>query len=99
MLSDEVLFIPEAICPIRTYILSRPIAAIRLTRAPGHHRGKLGEISQLQPGAHLDWCGDGYNDRTIKVYYAGEFYFVFLDDVYDSESHHSQASDARSYDA
>ena len=81
MLREEALFIPESVCPLKTYILSRRIAGIRLTRAADDSRGKLGEIVQLQPGARLDCCGDGYNDRTIKVHYAGEFYFVFLQDL------------------
>jgi hypothetical protein len=86
VLSEEVLSIPESVSSQRTYTLSRRIAAIRLKRAADDRRGKLGEILQLQPGARLDCCGDGYNERTTKVHYAGEFYFVFLQDLYDSES-------------
>ena len=86
VLSGEVLSIPESVFPLKTYILSKRIAAIRLTRDVEGYRGKLGDIIQLQPGARLDWCGVGYNGRTIKVYYAGDFYFVFLQDVDELES-------------
>jgi hypothetical protein len=86
VLSEQVLSIPESVCPQKTYTLSRRIAALRLIAPADGQRGKLGEISQLQPGAQLDCCGDGYNERTIKVHYAGEFYFVFLQDLYDAES-------------
>jgi hypothetical protein len=84
VLSEEVLYIPESIRPLRSYTLSRRVAAIRLTRAGYGPQGKLGEIVQLQPGTRLDCCGDGYNERTIKVHYAGNFYFVFLQDVDDT---------------
>jgi hypothetical protein len=85
VLSEEVLYIPESVNPLRSYTLSRRVAAIRLTRAADGYRGKLGEIVQLQPGSRLDCCGDGYNERTIKVHYAGDFYFVFLQDVTDRD--------------
>jgi hypothetical protein len=85
VLSQKVLYIPESIRPLRRYTLSRRVAAIRLTRAAHGSQGKLGEIVQLQPGTRLDCCGDGYNERTIKVHYAGDFYFVFLQDLADAE--------------
>jgi hypothetical protein len=84
--SEEVLAIPESVCAQKAYTLSRPVSAIRLIRTANSRHGKLGAISQLQPGARLDCCGDGYNARTAKVHCAGEFYFVFLQDLYDSES-------------
>jgi hypothetical protein len=89
MLREEVLSIPESVCPSKTYTLSRRIAALRLTVGTDSRRGRLGDILQLEPGARLDCCGDGYDERTIKVCFAGEFYFVFLRDLYDSESSHS----------
>jgi hypothetical protein len=84
VLSEEILYIPESVHPLTSYTLSRRVAAIRLTRAAHGSQGKLGEIVQLQPGTRLDCCGDGYNERTIKVHYAGDFYFVFLQDVADT---------------
>ena len=84
-MSEEVSYIPESVHTLRSYTLSRRVAAIRLTRAAHGAQGKLGEIVQLQPGTRLDCCGDGYNERTIKVHYAGEFYFVFLQDVADTD--------------
>ncbi len=85
MLSKEILYIPESVHPLRSYRLSRRVAAIRLARTAHGHQGKLGEIVQLQPGTPLDCCGDGYNERTIKVHYAGDFYFIFLEDVADTD--------------
>jgi hypothetical protein len=86
VLSEEVLAIPESVCAKKTYTLSRAVSAIHLMRAADGRHGRLGEVLQLEPGARLDCCGDGYNSRTIKVHYANEFYFVFLQDMYDSES-------------
>jgi hypothetical protein len=86
MLSEKVLSVSEPICPQRTYILTRRISAIRLIRAVDGHRGKLGEILQLEPDTQLDCCGEGYNERTAKVHCCGEFYFVFWQDLDDAES-------------
>ena len=85
MLSEDVLYIPQLVDPLRSYTLSRRVSAIRLTRAAHGSQGKLGDIVQLQPGTRLDCCGDGYNERTMKVHYAGDFYFVFLQDVIGAE--------------
>ena len=85
VLSEKVLYIPESVHPLKSYTLSRRVAAIRLTRAANGSRGKVGDIVQLPPGTCLDYCGDGYNERTIKVHHAGDFYFVFLQDVADTD--------------
>jgi hypothetical protein len=52
------------------------------------HRGKLGEIVQLQAGSVLERCGDGYDERTAKVHHVGSFYFVFLQDICGSRKEH-----------
>lgn len=83
VLSANVLSIPESFCSAKTYTLTRRIAAIRLTRVAGGHLGKLGDILQLPPEACVECCGDGYNERTVKVRCAGEFYFVFWRDLDD----------------
>lgn len=67
----------------KSYTLARRIAAVRLTNADGHRR-RLGEIAQLPAGVRLDCCGGGFDERTVKVHYAGEFYFVFLQDLFDA---------------
>ena len=87
MLSKEVSYLPESLRPSRSYTLSRRVAALRLARAAHGSQGKLGEIVQLQPGTRLDCCGDGYNERTIKVHSAGDFYFVFLQDLIDVDDY------------
>ena len=86
MLSKDVLATPNAPAPEKTYTLSRRIAALRLRTSNQGGQGKLSEIAELEPGVRLEWCGDGYNERTVKVHYAGEFYFVFLQDVDNGDS-------------
>ncbi|MGA8028311.1 MAG: hypothetical protein WB992_14300 [Bryobacteraceae bacterium] len=42
---------------------------------------RMGVMSQLPEGADLEICGEGFNDRTIKVRWQEQFYFIFLQDV------------------
>jgi len=84
-LSEEVLSVPDSVSSQHTYTLSKRVAAIALINTEGR-RGKLGGIRQLPPGARLECCGDGYNERTVKVHLEGGFYFVFLQDLQVSES-------------
>jgi hypothetical protein len=80
VLNSDVLSIPDCLVPERSYTLFRTIAGIQLI--PGEDRkGRLGNVSQLRPGSVLDFCGDGYDARTVKVRCKGSFYFVFLQDV------------------
>ena len=80
MLNKDILSIPDCLIPERSYTLSRTIAGIQLV--PGENkRGRLGNVLQLRCGSVLDFCGDGYDARTVKVRCEGSFYFVFLQDV------------------
>ena len=47
---------------------------------------QIGVISQLPDGACLEVCGEGFNERTIKVRWREQFYYVFLQDVELPES-------------
>lgn len=71
-----------------TIPLSKRISAIELVRKEGG-RGKLGLLSQLGPGTVLEECGDGFNERTVKVRTNGQVYFVFRQDL---EAQTQQAS-------
>ena len=88
MLNEQVLSIPESIHSRESYILFRPISAIRLRVDAVSHLGKFGEVVQLQPGERLDCCGEGYNERSVKVHSAGQFYCVFIQDLRDAQSDH-----------
>jgi hypothetical protein len=44
--------------------------------------GKLGLLSQLGPGVTVEICGNGFDDRTVKVRTANQqYYFVFFQDL------------------
>lgn len=61
-------------------ILSDRISAIQVTTTY-HGQGPLGTITQLPKSAELEICGDGFNERTIKVCCQNSFYFVFREDI------------------
>lgn len=44
---------------------------------------ELGPITRLPEGATLQFCGDGFNDVTVKIWWEGRYYFVFLEDLPD----------------
>ncbi len=82
-MNSAALSIPLTIVVDRRVSVCKPISAVQLINDP---RGstKLGLLSQLRPGSTLEVCGDGFNERTIKVRCDGSFYFVFRQDI---ESH------------
>ena len=76
----EALSIPDCISPKQSYTLSRKIPAVQLVPTDGTH-ARLGPIIQLPSGSQLDLCGEGYNERTVKVRCDAMFYFVFQEDL------------------
>ena len=63
-----------------TCTLSRNISAIRVL--PDSNGGiRLGTILQLPEGAQVRVTGDGFNERTVRVFWEGANYFVFLEDI------------------
>lgn len=89
--------VPRELLPnlpsLHTYTLPHTIAAIPLSYARDG-RPELGTMCQLPEGTELEICGDGFNDRTVKVRWEGQSYFVFVDDVAVNES---PVEDAPSY--
>jgi hypothetical protein len=80
VLNSHILSIPDCLIPERSYTLSRTIAGIQLVPQEGK-QGRLGNVLQIRAGSVLEFCGDGYDARTVKVRCEGSFYFVFLQDV------------------
>jgi hypothetical protein len=80
VLNSHILSIPDCLIPERSYTLSRTIAGIQLVPKEGK-QGRLGNVLQIRAGSVLEFCGDGYDARTVKVRCEGSFYFVFLQDV------------------
>jgi hypothetical protein len=76
----DILSIPDCPVPGRSCTLSKAIAGIELVPGEGK-QGQLGTVSQLRPGSVLEFCGEGYDARTVKVRCQGSLYYVFLQDV------------------
>jgi hypothetical protein len=81
--NSEALFIPEPCTSLgESCTLLKKIAAIQLVpTGDGDGGARLGTISQLLPGTRLNVCGDGFNERTVKVRCEDGFYFVFWEDI------------------
>lgn len=80
MVNPEALFAPKSFALQRARVLPRRISAIQLSTGYGG-AGRLGAITQLPQSAPLEVCGDGFNERTIKVRCQDSYYWVFRDDV------------------
>ena len=63
-----------------TFILPRNISAIQAA-SESDGAVRLGTILQLPEGTQVRICGDGFNERTVKVVWEGAYYFVFLEDL------------------
>lgn len=77
MLSSSSLFLQSGCPGQQARILPARISAIQVL--PGQERHGL--VTQLPQSADLEICGDGFNDRTVKVRWHDSFYFVFRDDL------------------
>ncbi len=89
MADQEALFSAVLSC---SYRLPHEIPAIQALR--GQNGGlELAAISHLPGGAELTFCGDGFNESTLKVCFEGQFFFVFIQDVISAPQPNS--SDAR----
>jgi hypothetical protein len=80
-INRDQIFIPSPVSVTRTVQLSRLISAVHLEPAAESGRARLGEIRSLPVGATLEICGDGYNEKTIKIRCDKEFFFVFQTDL------------------
>ena len=64
----------------RTVVLQKCISAIPVTL--GKEGGpKMAPMAMLPKGAALEICGDGFNELTLTAQWAGQCYFVFLQDL------------------
>jgi hypothetical protein len=77
MAINEALF-SAVFTPI--YRLPNAVAAIQAS-CTRDGAPELSTISHLPEGAELEFCGDGFNESTLKVRWEGQSYFVFLQDL------------------
>jgi hypothetical protein len=72
--------LPNPVVLDRVYTLCDEISAIQLLPFEDS-RPRLSPVSRLPRGAEIEACGDGFDEQTLKVFYEGQFYFVFLRDL------------------
>ena len=78
MFEDETLF--GADWANDTYVLPRDVPAIQVS-PDEMGRIRMGVIIKLPEGAEVQDCGEGFDDRTRKVWWHGGFYYIFKDDM------------------
>lgn len=76
----DILSLPDDVPAEQRYALSEDILAMEVVPSATGEWG-LGPVSKLPEGAEVEWCGQGFNDRTTKVRWRGKVYFVFLADL------------------
>lgn len=64
----------------RPYVLAREIWAVELAPEDGGAM-RLGPVSKIPAGAGIECCGQGFNERTVKVRWRGKLYFAFQQDL------------------
>ena len=80
VLNENALSIPGANTADKRVLLHQRISAVKLLPQQSG-RAKLGGLTQLEPGTLLYVCGDGYNERTVKVSVQTDYFFVFKQDL------------------
>lgn len=81
VVNQEALFVPNQAVRGATVSLSKCISAVRLRQKEDGGGTKLGTFSQLRPGTVVVICGEGFDERTIKVRVEELYYFVFAQDI------------------
>jgi hypothetical protein len=77
---EDSLYKPKMSNGPLSHPLTKNISAIELN---GVENGKvrLGPVLQLPHGAQVEVCGDGFNERTVKIRSNGKYYFAFRSDL------------------
>jgi hypothetical protein len=79
-MSGYPLVIPSDLQIRDTCTVVRTTSAIELLSTESGF-AMMGSIVQLSRGAHLDVCGEGFDERTVKVHHQGKFYMVLQQDI------------------
>ena len=73
------------VLPQQPIILTKNIIAIAIDGAPDRIPRNT-SLTQLPTGTAVTIMGDGFNNRTVKVYCNGCLYFVYLRDIEEPDS-------------
>jgi hypothetical protein len=71
--------------------LSKTIAAVNICKGDDGS-ARMGLIAQLPKGADLEICGEGFNERTLKVRWENQLYFVFSQDIVPPKPAHAASA-------
>ncbi len=72
--------VSDGVSAPKARILPNKISGIQLLTT-ADAPGRVGIITQLPQSAQLEVCGEGFDDRTVKVRWLNSFYFVFRQDL------------------
>ncbi len=62
------------------YCLAKNAPAMQII-PDGSGKLRLGTLIRLPDGAEVEICGEGFDNRTVKVVWEGSTYYVFTDDL------------------
>ena len=79
-MNQEAFFISDEQMAGLAVRLSKTISAIQL-QLKEDGSAKLGLLSQLGAGTRVTVCGEGFNDRTVKVRANDSWFYVFAQDL------------------
>lgn len=90
---NRVSFFDQQLRPATPRVTSECVSASKLIKCPGRVSAvrlipkpegdmKLGGLIQIEAGTLLEICGEGYNERTVKVRAGKEFFCVFRQDIF-----------------
>lgn len=64
----------------RYFLLPDNIAAMEVIPSTAGELG-LGPVLRIPEGAEIEYCGEGFNEHTVKVRWHGKPYFVYREDL------------------
>jgi hypothetical protein len=67
-----------------SYTLTNAISAMQILPS-AKDEVCLSPVSKLPRGAEITACGAGFDWQTLKVFYQGHFYYVFLRDLEEKQ--------------
>jgi hypothetical protein len=62
------------------YLLRDNIAAMEVMPSTAGEPS-LSPVLRIPEGAEIEYCGEGFNEQTVKVRWREKFYFVFREDL------------------
>lgn len=73
------------------YVLSKNTSAIQII-PDGYGRTRIGTLLRLPEGARVEVNGEGFDNRTVRVAWEGNSYYVFQEDLENAEMYRTSAA-------